>query len=383
MNQGTKKDNPGGATNIPVPESTHSTCRCGAWRGAYGLEPTVKMYVAHTVEILGEIRRVLRKDGVVFWNIGDSYWGQAAKGGSGVGGKEFAYHGDTVYDRRYRGAAMKDNTKLKPKDLCLIPARVALAAQADGWWVRSLIIWAKPNPMPESVTDRPTDAYEHIIMLTKSERYYWHAEAVLELADLNNVRKSALRGDKNLERQSNGDFSESSFSGGYTGYRNMRNVWEFPTQPFSGAHFAVFPEEIPRRAILAATSSRGACAKCGAPWTRITKSEFTAHDGNTGGVHDSGGNTKRIALLRQAARERGEEYQNRRETIGWESTCKCGTDETVPCLCLDPFGGSGTTGRVAVELNRRAVLLDLAYSEDGYAPLARKRLREVQRNLPL
>jgi DNA modification methylase len=275
--------------------------RCGAWRGGFGLEPTVEMYIAHTVEILREVRRVLRPDGVVFWNIGDSY----ASGGNGGHQKGDLFHGHAPREGEIRG---KRNLPpgLKPKDLCLIPARVAIAAQADGWWVRSLIIWAKPNPMPESCTDRPTDAYEHIIMLTKSERYFWDADAVREP----HVR---LWNEKNGGTYSHPVPSEEHGQTGYAhsgpyplpnpGGRNLRNVWDVPQQPYKGAHFATFPEEIPRRCILAASK--------------------------------------------------------------------------ISDLILDPFGGSGTTARVAVELNRRAVLLDLAYHDH-----AEKRTRQVQRRLP-
>ena len=163
---------------------------CGAWRGAYGLEPTPELYVQHTIEILREIRRVLRKDGVVFWNIGDSY---ASKAG---GYSDNGSRGNTsVISEKTQAAVVKGKRiargsgrwgggnnpmagTLKEKDLCLIPFRVAMAAQTDGWWVRSVIIWNKTNPMPESVKDRPTESHEYILMLTKSARYYWDAEAV-------------------------------------------------------------------------------------------------------------------------------------------------------------------------------------------------------------
>ncbi|GAH55850.1 unnamed protein product, partial [marine sediment metagenome] len=115
---------------------------CGAWRGQLGLEPTPELYLQHCIEILREIRRVLRKDGVVFWNIGDSYAGSGSPGGDFRDGK-----GGNDYLRPYN----RKGGVLKPKDLCLIPQRLMIAAQEDGWWVRSVIIWSKPNPMPESV----------------------------------------------------------------------------------------------------------------------------------------------------------------------------------------------------------------------------------------
>ncbi|KKK52297.1 hypothetical protein LCGC14_3106320, partial [marine sediment metagenome] len=152
---------------------------CGAWRGSYGLEPTPEMYVQHTIEILREIRRVLRKDGVVFWNIGDSYAAGATSPHKTMRDPKLMM-GNSGWTKREQGTANTLVGSLKPKDLCLIPFRVAIAAQEDGWWVRSIIIWSKPNPMPESVTDRPTESHEYILMLTKSARYYWDADAVRE-----------------------------------------------------------------------------------------------------------------------------------------------------------------------------------------------------------
>jgi len=154
---------------------------------------------------------------------------------------------------------------IKPKDLCLIPFRVALAAQDQGWWVRSAIIWAKTNPMPESVTDRPTDAYEHIFMLTKSARYYWDQEAVRE-AQTGNAHS---RGTEDC----NESYQEARDS--YYGFkspvlqlpsgRNIRNVWTINTQPYPEAHFATFPEALVTPCIKAGTSEKGCCPECGSP----------------------------------------------------------------------------------------------------------------------
>jgi DNA modification methylase len=165
----TRADNPGGwSTAI----RQHGTCSlCGAWRGSFGLEPTPELYVQHTVEILREVWRVLRKDGVVFWNIGDSY--NSVGGHSDGGGVTSLRQGRSNIAAQLQVKG-QNAPGLKPKDLVLIPFRVALAAQADGWYVRSDIIWAKPNPMPESVRDRPTTSHEHILMLTKSgTAQYW------------------------------------------------------------------------------------------------------------------------------------------------------------------------------------------------------------------
>jgi site-specific DNA-methyltransferase (adenine-specific) len=221
---------------------TENTCSiCGAWKGQFGLEPTIELYIQHTLEIMRECKRVLRPDGVVFWNIGDSY----ASGFSTSDNKYKAMSGAEQ--------ALRLKSCTKPKDLCLIPFRVALAAQADGWWVRSDIIWNKPNPMPESVTDRPTDAYEPIFMFTKSARYYWDAEAVKEPANPETQRGSNCSPSEPDDNSKDEWRSHMEQNRHIVTSRNLRNVWTFPTQPYKGAHFATFPEALPEKCIKAAT----------------------------------------------------------------------------------------------------------------------------------
>ena len=235
---------------------------CGAWRGAFGLEPTPEMYVQHTIEILREIRRVLRKDGVVFWNIGDSYWG-----GKGQSGQPMS--AEAQQKRHGRGESINQaqhqmemstrpqdgkHNSLKPKDLCLIPFHVAIEAQRDGWWVRSVIIWSKNNPMPESVKDRPTESHEYILMLTKSARYYWGQGAVREKAETPlDCKSSQTFGAKGGKAEAVYGHKVSGEQWVNNGSRNLRSVWTFPTQPYPEAHFAVFPEKLPELCIKAAS----------------------------------------------------------------------------------------------------------------------------------
>jgi len=222
---------------------------CGAWRGSFGLEPTPGMYVSHSIEILREIRRVLRKDGVVFWNVGDSY--------AGSGGPGSQYDNKATFEKFHN--PNRKITSCKPKDLCLIPFRVAIAAQEDGWWVRSVIIWDRPNAMPESVKDRPTESHEYILMLTKSANYYWNQEAVREPlaeATITDPRMGMDRFEHNgktaiREAETNGKEMCNSFWFADNKGRNVRSVWSFPTHPYPEAHFATFPEELPKRCIKA------------------------------------------------------------------------------------------------------------------------------------
>lgn len=232
-------------------ESNNQFCSlCGAWKGAFGLEPTPEMYVQHTVEILREIRRVLRSDGVCFWNIGDSY------NGSGGAGGDYNKGGLKEGKPKYPGRQV---STLKPKDLCLIPFRIAIAVQEDGWWVRSVIIWNKPNPMPESVTDRPTESHEYILMLTKSAKYYWDMEAVREQQSQSQaaIERYKYAPDKSIKKRGADDGCPDNVWSDYyinpAGGRNLRTVWTFPTRPYPEAHFAVFPEKLPETCIKAAS----------------------------------------------------------------------------------------------------------------------------------
>ncbi len=354
------------------------------WIGAYGLEPTPEMYVQHTIEILREIRRVLRKDGVVFWNIGDSY---ASKGG---GYSDNGSRGNTsVISAKTQAAVVKgkriargsgrwgggnnpSSGYLKEKDLCLIPSRVAIAAQRDGWGIRSDIIWSKSNPMPESVTDRPTNSHEHILMLTKSAKYYWDQEAVREPQTGNAHPRGTENGNEVYQtaRGSYKDFKSPVVD--LPAGRNLRSVWTFPTQPYPEAHFAVFPEKLPELCIKAATPEVGCCSKCGSPWTRVLEKGLTDHSSETDSAYEKGTSANRLAKLRQSARANGGEYVNANKTLGWEPQCKCNA-EKVPSIVLDPFAGAGTSLWVAKKLNRKAIGFEIS---EEYCELIIKRIRQ-------
>lgn len=241
---------------------------------------------------------------------------------------------------------------------------------------------SKPNPMPESVQDRPTDSYEHIFMLTKSERYFYDITAASEPA-IHAGEVIKTNGNDGMDGGYDGNRTREGFRRGVTvgPTRNLRNVWKFATEPFSGAHFATFPTELPRRCILAGTSAKGACAQCGAPWERVTRRKFYGR-----WDHGEGNNNDQTKVNKQRTDTMGDAFYESYEaptTIGWTPTCLCKGQrgKTVPCAVLDPFGGSGTTGRVAAELQRRAYLFDIAYHEGGYLDLAKKRTTNVQMTL--
>ncbi len=230
--------------------------------GQLGLEETPEKYVAGMVEVFREVRRVLRDDGTLWLNLGDSYagsWGnQGRKPERGI---QRAINGDMktpVHDGRYPSKSSNTGTipegsGLKPKDLCGIPWRVAFALQADGWYLRSDIIWHKPNPMPESVTDRPTKAHEYLFLMTKSARYFYDADAIRE-------PHSRLWDESNGAPGKTGYQDHTPISGGtpMTSLpnpkgRNRRTIWTVSTRPYPGAHFAVMPPDLVEPCIKAGT----------------------------------------------------------------------------------------------------------------------------------
>lgn len=223
--------------------STGSFClNCNAWRGCLGNEPNPKLYVEHLTSIFSEVWRILKKDGIVWLNLGDSYSG----GGTHRGKKNAGLNKSA---ERMGPDHTNSVSWLKPKDLIGIPWRVAFALQEFGWWLRSDIIWYKSNCMPSSVKDRCTSAHEYIFMLTKSQKYYYDNKAIMEpLKYPNVITKNAANKYKGY---GNATYSGFIYDSSTHNGKNKRDVWTIPTKPYKGAHFAVFPPEIPRLCILA------------------------------------------------------------------------------------------------------------------------------------
>lgn len=306
--------------------------------GQIGIEPSLGEHIETLVSVFREVRRVLRKDGTVWLNYGDCY-AAAPNGRSAAATKAVGNDDRTFRDKPFSTVGPINRKKridraggyLKPKDLCLIPSRIAIALQEDGWWVRSEIIWSKPNPMPESVTDRPACAHEKIFLLTKSARYFYDAEAVRQAPANSSVRRwqqdienqdgSSLRqpgktngpmkavgGPRRKDKQRGHSRRHAGFNDRWDAMpkaeqvangANLRNVWTVPTKGFSEAHFATFPPNL----IVP-------CIKAGCP------------EGGT---------------------------------------------------VLDPFGGAGTTGLVADRLKRNCILIEL---NPEYAEIARRRIHD-------
>lgn len=339
------------ATYTPMPGLPSITVQ--AWTGCLGLEPTPEMFVAHSVLVFREVWRVLRKDGTLWLNYGDTYCSTAP----GTMGDNLNIEGTKEATKRARKIERRQTPNgLKPKDLVGIPWRVAFALQADGWYLRMDNIWSKPNPMPESVQDRPTKAHEYMFLLSKSERYYYDYEAIKEpgVQDewANGFRGGSYTGNKTFDnagggkRVTKGNFKvpagwdteagshgtihragrnrSNSFARSvnespkpgepnqhrpdresieYSGMRNKRSVWTVATQPFPEAHFATFPEKLIEPCIL---------------------------------------------------------------------SCPVGGH------VIDPFGGSGTTRKVALENNRECTLIDI---NPDYVAMQGRRTATIQTKL--
>jgi DNA modification methylase len=347
---------------VSLPSS--QMCPCGAWRGALGLEPTPEMYVEHLVEVFAEVRRVLRDDGLLWLNLGDSYANDSKWGGATGGKHADALHGEPVgRTRRYTG--------LKSKDLIGVPWLVAFALRADGWFLRGDIVWSKPNAMPESVDDRPTRSHEFIFMLAKQAKYFYDGEAVKEPvgeAMIAAARRAPTEPGRTYQHDEATRFGKTSPNRVWSdpeavqrllAGRHKRDVWNVATVSYAGAHYATFPPTLVEPMIKAGSPERGCCAVCGAPWVRaievrgVTTAKGGApHQAEYGrlmhGLDDlsgEGSTGSGFAIIE-------------RETVGWQPNC-VHEGEPVPAVVLDPFGGSGTVGMVAQQLGRRAVLIDL------------------------
>lgn len=278
------------------------------------------------VEIFREVRRVLRKDGTLWLNLGDSYSNSTCGPRDGGTLDQWKNGGRRMPESVPDSPIVKDSG-LKPKDLCGIPWRVALAFQADGWYLRQDIIWAKPNPMPESVTDRCTKAHEYIFLLTKSSRYFYDAEAIKEKSIYGGEVKDYTGTQKN---NSVDPVMQATRPKGrmitVTEGRNKRSVWTVATAPYPEAHFATYPPDLIKPCIMAGTSAKGCCAKCGAPWERvIDRGELVAdrksveiwkpikRDDSRSAWSRPGGKVETVAPNCH--------YENK--TLGWQPTCEC------------------------------------------------------------
>ena len=354
-----------------------------------GLESTPEKYVENMVAVFREVHRILRPDGTLWLNLGDSYF-STIKGDNRSREQKLSSSSLNLASDKSQARSQHDisgvrlvnagSLPIKPKDLVGIPWRVAFALQADGWWLRQDLIWHKPAPMPESVTDRCTKAHEYVFLLAKNERYFYDAEAIKEAVAPASIERAAYGLNSRNSGFSKDARTGSSFEKTRTGVtigeagfvnpagRNRRSVWKVSTKPYKGAHFATMPPDLVDPCILAGTSEAGCCEACGAPLYRQTNktklkrnrpNAYTKRTGKDGTGNSCANDVAGVAI----------------ETTGWLPSCDCNAG-VIPCLVLDPFGGSGTTVAVAAKLGRRGVCCEL---NPEYVKLA---IERITPNLP-
>ena len=337
-----------------------------------GLEDSAESFIQNLVEVFREVRRVLKPDGTLWVNIGDSYSG-SGKGRNADGFVDIEKIEGTKQEtsKGATGGYLGKRDDFKPKDLMMIPAMLAIALRADGWYLRQDIIWAKPNPMPEPVKDRCTKAHEYIFLLSKNRQYYYDAEAIRENPDQVLTRKGSnqpLGGVIGEGRNDREMFTEDITTYG----RNKRSVWTVTTKGFKEAHFATYPPDLIEPCILAGTSQRGCCPECGKAWNRIVeriRTERTEIPAN-----DPRSRPKRYDNSYTDINGRSDCAYLKTQTLGWEAGCDCDAGDPIPAVVLDPFSGSGTTAGVALKHGRNAILIEL---NPEYAALTSKRMKKL------
>lgn len=343
--------------------------------GQLGSEKTPEEYLDNMVAVFMAAAEVLRDDGTIWLNIGDSYNHDAKWGGrsGGVNEEEKGYP-----RRRVRG-----NSGCKPKELLGIPWRLALALSDAGLYLRGEVIWHKRSPMPESVGDRPTRAHEQIFLFSKQPKYFYDDFASSEEvtggahsrgAGGNPKAMSVPYGDGKGGTKANEKFSQAVVD--LVERRNMRTVWSLSSYSFKGAHFATFPPELVRRCLSAGVSEAGCCSECGAPYKRIIHKErkptrpgcnskaTSASQNEDSPYHDTRGT---IIGNRDPRR-----HTTVKECVGWSTTCKHAISRPNPCIVFDPFHGAGTTMMVANRLKLNYFGIDISQK---YLDLSIERLR--------
>ena len=357
--------------------------------GQIGLEASGEEYLDRMVQVFRLARRVLRRDGTLWLNMGDGYVG------SGRGNDyDSSLEGSRDHQAECRKVGSLPRWKvfgLPEKSLIGMPWRLALALQADGWLLRQDNIWHKRNVMPESCRDRTTRAHEYLFQFARSGRYFYDAIAVEEpqsehersyrlrqqargVTTVYKLRRDSVHGQVRPGSNGAARSAQARQALALKGTRNRRSVWSIASKPFKEAHFAVFPEQLVEPCILAGTSEKGCCQICGAPIARqiLATAEYARLlQENLGKNH----NKDRAQDLRSGrygtAIQRHHNVCANYQTTGWKRTCRCTLSGSTPCIVLDPFAGAGTTALVALKLGRRFIGIEL---NPEYAEMARRRV---------
>jgi len=346
--------------------------KCGAWYGQLGLEPTLDMYIEHLLQITAELKRILKPTGVMFWNHGDCYGGSGCGKGDYRNNNEVSLSNPNLYSDK-----PNPQLKLTPKCICLQNYRLILRMiDEQGWILRNIIIWNKPNGMPSSVKDRMANKYEPVFMLTKKRKYWFDLDAIRIPQKESSIERVKYKHSKSGGK-GKGDGKKFGFSQECRTYNNPNypnllhplgknpgDVWQIPTQPFPEAHFATFPEKLVEPMIKAGCP-QWICKKCGKARVRIGKV--------IGKERVSWGVDRKARVLGTPGKPA---MRNITKTEGW-TDCGCNA-EWESGIVLDPFIGSGTTALIALQLGRRFIGIDIS---PKYCEMARRRIRNELRQL--
>jgi len=372
--------------------------------GQLGLEKTPEEYIEKMVQTFRELRRVLRNDGTLWLNMGDSYAGGGGFSPNSPANLKGSLSGKVHYPANtpYQGGTGKLAPGLKPKDLCGIPWMLAFALRADGWYLRSAMPWVKRSAMPESVTDRPASALEYMFLLTKRARYFFDMDAVRKphtatpFGGWEKMKGFAEKSPENPCAVQSGGRAGNNPAG-----RNFRNTdlfFESLEPPFGAifandemvgldinpqamkeAHFATFPRRLPEVAILAGTSEKGCCVSCKSPWVRVVERTIATSTEcpKTQAAHEARGGTGKATGT--VGKSGGGRIDGSSKTIGWKPSCECNA-ETEPCTVIDPFFGSGTTAIVAHKHGRKFMGIELsqAYLDEIAIPRIEKATKQLK-----
>jgi DNA modification methylase len=321
------------------------------------------------VQVFEECYRVLRPDGTLWLNIGDTHAGSGRGANKKKGQAKENYVPDPTEVIRYT------SDTIQATELMGIPWALAFALRANGWYLKEEIIWHKRNPRPESVTNRPCRDHEQVFLLSKSQKYFYDGEAVKEptspKTNTKGTRLAPPKEQNGVSEQGQKDWTSSTPHRLPT--RNLRTVWSMLSEQYKGQHFATFPSKLAETCILAGTSAYGVCAECGAPYERET--EIVGYD-----MQSYAPETRKYHIQSTGDKHGKNSVMNTglvpiKKTVGWHKTCDCEESEVVPAIVLDPFNGSGRTILAANRHGRYGVGVEL---NPYYIEQAKKQLSTVQ-----
>ena len=350
--------------NANIPKETNLCSKCSAWKGSLGLEPTFDLYIKHLCDIFDEVKRVMKKTGTLWVNLGDTYSGSQSTNSSVKSTNQFNQHMKDCY----REDALNKETGLTSKSLCMIPYRFAIEMVNRGWILRNVLIWKKPNCMPSSAKDRFTVDFEYLFFFAKNKKYFFETQYEPFKSEPTKLRDKTNEGYGKAFLTPLGKGLRNGYE---QGARNKRTVWTITTKGFSESHFAVFPEELVETPIKAGCPEF-VCSKCGKAREKIYKKQGIP-------IYDEKGKPEGMERSKmkwnKSHPNNNPRWWSTDKQIGY-SSCSCNAP-FVSGIVMDIFMGSGTTAKVAKDLKRDWIGIEL---NGDYVQLVNERVAGFQRS---